>query len=197
MLRQTTHSIRVRLNLWLVLHQTYSATAMCSATKSMTDFYISINVQLFLLCFRQGLLPPNPEWVFSSSNCTFCGFTVGVLTTNGFIGWDSLDLSACYDKHNRSIHKTKASFYITERAIKAQERKKRERKRERYPEENLPRALGSWSSGFWVWRSWTRWSDGRGVPFAAWETGGRWEQQRVRQRQGEEEGADGGMLKGT
>lgn len=140
--------------------------------------------------------PKTPRWVISISNCTFCGFIVGVLTTNGFIGWEPLDLSACYDKTqwNRSQNK---SFYITERAIKAQQRKERERERERYPEENLPRALGSWSSGFWVWRSWTRWSDGRGVPFAAWETGGRWEQQRVRQRQGEEEGADGGMLKGT
>lgn len=84
-----------------------------------------------------------PEWVISISNCTFCGFIVGFLTTNGFIGWDSLDLSACYDKTQWIHSQNKTSFYITERAIKAQERKKGERKRERYPEENLPRALGS------------------------------------------------------
>lgn len=184
----------------MVLLQTYSATDIPRATKLMTltSMWVLINVQLFLPFFGQSPLPKKKnEWVISISNCTFCGFIVGFLTTNDFIGWDSLDLSACYDKTQWIHSQNKTSFYITERAIKAQERKKRERKRERYPEENLPRALGSWSSGFWVWRSWTRWSDGRGVPFAAWETGGRWEQQRVRQRQGEEEGADGGMLKGT
>lgn len=92
-------------------------------------------------------------------------------------------------KHNGFIHK-QIKFCRTKHATKAH-------KGHRIPEQNLPHALGSWSSGFWVWRSWTRWSDGRGVPFAAWETGGRWEQQRVRQRQGEVGEADGGMLKGT
>lgn len=92
-------------------------------------------------------------------------------------------------KHNGVIHKQN-KLCRTKHATKAH-------KRDRIPEQNLPHALDSWSSGFWVWRSWTRWSDGRGVPFAAWETGGRWEQQRVRQRQGEVGEADGGMLKGT
>lgn len=92
-------------------------------------------------------------------------------------------------KHNGVIHKQN-KLGGTKHATKAH-------KRDRIPEQNLPHALDSGSSGFWVWRSWTRWSDGRGVPFAAWETGGRWEQQRVRQRQGEVGEADGGMLKGT
>lgn len=66
---------------------------------------------------------------------------MGFLTANDFLGWDSLDLSACYDKTQRIHSQNKTSFYITERAIKAQEKEKR--KKERYPEENLPRALGS------------------------------------------------------
>lgn len=64
---------------------------------------------------------------------------------------------------------------------------------------HLPLASGSGGSAFWVWRSWSRWGGGRGAPCAAWETGGRWEQQRVRagMRLGGQVGAGGGTLTGT
>lgn len=64
---------------------------------------------------------------------------------------------------------------------------------------HLPLASGSGDTAFWVWRSWSRWGGGRGAPCAAWETGGHWEQQRVRARTrlGGQVGADGGMLTRT
>lgn len=154
----------------------------------------------WILKFSSSILwtfipPPPPKKGHFHQELYFLWFHCGVfdckwLSRLGFLGfvcmlwWNTTD---SFTKQNKFLHNRTCN--------KSARKKKRERKR--YPEENLPRALGSWSSGFWVWRSWTRWSDGRGVPFAAWETGGRWEQQRVRQRQGEEEGADGGMLKGT
>lgn len=86
---------------------------------------------------------------------------MGVLTTNGFIGWEPLDLSACYDKTqwNRSQNK---SFYITERAIKAQERKEREREREVSRGELTPRfrLLKQWILGLEVMNSLKRWERG-------------------------------------
>lgn len=97
--------------------------------------------------------------MISTSNCTFCGFTVGVLTTNAFVGWEPLDLSACCDKTQCSQNK---SSYITERAIKAQERKEREKEREVSRGELTPRfrLLKQWILGLEVMNSLKRWERG-------------------------------------